>query len=323
MLLEMTAEMATVEPVEYVSRRSFLRKAAVSAKACLTWGTLGNSSSWGSTVPDDRTLRDRLWMWGHDAGSLTAEFGIGGKDSDIEPADALEYMGIPNICVVRFTGTPLPPFDDFVKQFANTKRFTWSIVDGAKNFTTEEKKRQALDLAAKHPNLVGLDLDDFFLSDGAPQSAGQEAHAHLTVAQLRELRQELVVEGRKLDLSMVVYSKQLKPMIKQHIDLVDAVYFWTWRASELINLEANFAKYRQIVPDKRTLLGIYMWNFGEKKTIPVALMEHQCRLALEWIKQGKIEGLIFHCTPLCGMKLEAVEWSRAWIARHADEIIGE
>ncbi len=64
-----------------------------------------------------------------------------------------------------------------------------------------------------------------------------------------------------------------------------------------------------------------MWDFGEKKTIPVSLMEHQCRLGLEWLKQGQIEGLIFHCTPLCGMKLEAVEWSRDWIARHANDVV--
>jgi hypothetical protein len=44
------------------------------------------------------------------------------------------------------------------------------------------------------------------------------------------------------------------------------------------------------------------------------MMEHQCRLGLEWLKRGEIEGLIFHCTPLCDMKLEAVEWARKWIA---------
>ena len=49
-------------------------------------------------------------------------------------------MGIPNVCMVRFTGTPLPPFDDYVKQFARAKRLTWSFVDGARNYTTERKK---------------------------------------------------------------------------------------------------------------------------------------------------------------------------------------
>ena len=136
------------------------------------------------------------------------------------------------------------------------------------------------------------------------------------------MRQELAAQGRPLDLSLVVYSNQLHPAIQKHVDLVDAVYFWTWRARDLENLEANFAAYRKIAPAKRTLLGIYMWDFGEKKPISLERMEQQCRFALQWLKEGKIEGLIFHCTPLCGMKLESVEWSKEWIARHADDAIG-
>ena len=302
----------------FLSRRSFLKDAAVMAGASLM---TGHPFSLGSIAPYDRTLRDRLWMWGHDAGSLSKGYGIGGKDTDITPAAALKYMGIPNVCMVRFTGTPLPPFDDYVKQFAQTKRLTWSFVDGAKNYTTEQKKRQALDLAAKTPNLVGLDMDDFFIGDAMPKTAGGEAPANLSVPQVEQVKNELVIQGRRLDLSMVVYTNQLNPAIKKHIDLVDQVYLWTWRARDLVNLEANFAAYRKIAPSKPTLLGIYMWDFGEKKTIPVELMEHQCRLALEWLKKGEIEGLIFHCTPLCGMKLEAVEWAKNWIARHADDVV--
>jgi hypothetical protein len=41
------------------------------------------------------------------------------------------------------------------------------------------------------------------------------------------------------------------------------------------------------------------------------------------INGGEIEGLIFHCTPLCDMHLEAVEWSKRWIARHADDVVGK
>lgn len=273
------------------------------------------------TPPYNRTLRDRLWMWGHDSGSLKSGYSIGEKGTDIEPAAALEYMGIPNVCMVRFTGTPLPPFDDYVKQFTHTRRLTWSIVDGAKNFTNEQKRQQALDLATRTPNLVGLDLDDFFIGDAIPKPGATEARANLAVAELEKVARERTVAGRRLDLSMVIYSNQLHPSIAQHVDLVDTVYFWTWKARDLVNLEANFAKYRQIAPQKPTLLGIYMWDFGEKKEIPIPLMEHQCRLALEWLKQGQIDGLIFHCTPLCGMKFEAVEWSRAWIAKHADTIV--
>ena len=33
------------------------------------------------------------------------------------------------------------------------------------------------------------------------------------------------------------------------------------------------------------------------------LMKHQLDCAYRWLKSGRIEGLIFHCTPLCDMGL--------------------
>ena len=34
------------------------------------------------------------------------------------------------------------------------------------------------------------------------------------------------------------------------------------------------------------------------------------------------QGMIFHCTPLCDIGLEAVDTARQWIAEHAEEQIG-
>lgn len=276
------------------------------------------ATSLGSGLPYDRTLRDRLWMWGHDAGSTKGQYNIP-DGGNILPADAIRTMGIPSVCMIRWRSMPEPPFDDYVKQFAKTKRLAWSIVDGARQ-PYAEKKRLAFELAGKMPNLVSVYLDDFFIGDATPK--GEEAAANLSVSDLQALRSELEAQQRRLDLSLVLYSNQLKPAIARHIRFCDVVSFWTWKATDLINLQRNFQAYRQIIPDKRTLLGIYMWDFGNSRPITLELMEHQCALGLQWLKEGKIEGLIFHCTPLCDMKLEAVEWSRAWIARHAEDVVG-
>lgn len=306
-----------------LTRRGFLAGATAAAGSAILTDAFGDgTAARGPALPYDRALRDRLWMWGHDAGSLTNTYGFGSRGGTILPGEAIRYMGIPNVCMVRFTGTPLPPFDDYVKQFAHARRLTWSFVDGDRRHTTEQKRQHALDLAAKLPNFSGLDMDDFFLEGEVAESKGTEANAHLRVEQVRQIRNELTVKGRKLDLSVVLYSNQLRPSIRGHLDLVDAVYFWTWRARDLENLEGNFAAYRKLAPARRTLLGIYMWDFGDKKPIPIPLMEHQCRLGLQWLQRGEIEGLIFHCTPLCDMKLEAVEWSKDWIAHHANETVG-
>ena len=65
-----------------------------------------------------------------------------------------------------------------------------------------------------------------------------------------------------------------------------------------------------------------MWDFGNAKPVTPELMRHQLEVALGLFKEGQIEGMIFHCTPLCDIGLEAVDTARQWIADHAEEQIG-
>lgn len=93
----------------------------------------------------------------------------------------------------------------------------------------------------------------------------------------------------------------------------------TWNFEELKDLQANFEKLKTMVPDQRILLGCYMWGFGTGKPIPIELLRHQSELGLQWLKQGRIEGMIFLATNVCDLDLEAVEWPRQWIAQVGDQ----
>ena len=253
-------------------------------------------------------LRDRLWMWGHGPGTTNGLYNIP-TGNNIDMADAIDYMGIPNICVIRWEGKPEPPFDEYIKQFKKTKRVVWSIVDGAPQ-DFNQKKTWGFELTEKMPNLTGLCCDDFFgIIPNLPQLQ--------TVEQLQALKKEVGNLKRKIDLSCVVYSTELQPERKGHLNSFDTIFFWTWHATDLVKLEENFTKYRQIVPDKPTLLGIYMWDFGNSKPVPIELMKLQLDFALKKFKEREIEGMIFHCTPLVDLGLEAVDYSRNWIAEHA------
>ena len=280
-------------------------------------------------IPYDNSVRDRLWMWGHDAGSLGSYIPEEEGGGRILPAAAIKTMGIPNVCMVPFTGTPRPEeYDGYARQFNDPaiKRLTWSFVHASKE-DTQAIKAAALRQAAKYGNFVGLDMDDFFrghLNASTTDRPVSIAPAALTPAQVVDVQKELDTtapkcRGRKLDLSIVWYTHQIHPAIKRHIDQVDVVYFWTWNANHLIDLEENFNAFRAICPDVRVRLGVYMWNFNNKAIIPIELMKHQLDLAYRWLKSGEVEGLIFHCTPLCDMNLEAVEYSRRWIDSHGDE----
>jgi hypothetical protein len=133
-------------------------------------------------------------------------------------------------------------------------------------------------------------------------------------------RRMQAIDGRKLDLAVVVYNRQIDPGIVPILKDVDSVLFWTWDSSDLKDLEANFRRLKELLPGKKVFLGCYLWDFcSPPHTISTDLMEHQCELGLKWLRAGEIEGMIFLGTNIMVKNLKAVEWTREWIARVGNE----
>lgn len=272
------------------------------------------------TVKYGPTIRERLWMWGHhpeftlakyDGKSICASAGSVDKPGS-DMAEACRFLGIPNCCVVLYNPKE-HPLNAFTPQFRDMGRVAWSIVDGGGG---ETKDRLATAYEAKRmlPNLDTLYLDDYFVkSMGLTKSA----------ADLAKVRDEIHARGFKL--ACVLYSDQdgLKPEFKESVDLCDEVSYWFWRAENLAKGEESIRACRRYVGEgKSLLLGVYMFDFGGgNKPIPRDVMLHQLDVALRLLRDGTVDGLIFHCTPMCNLGLEAVELSRQWIAEHGDERI--
>ena len=172
-------------------------------------------------------------------------------------------------------------------------------------------------------NLTGYYLDDFFRFGDQPgfdrNAETVPAPAALSLDEMKGLYRETVAYKHRLDLGIAVYTQQLCPAIKPATQYVDVVSLWIWNGSDIQRIEASFKKYRSLLPDKPTLLGVYMWDFGAKKELSTEAMARQLDFAYRLYKQGQIEGMIFHCTPLCNKGLAAVDYARRWIAKHADE----
>ena len=79
----------------------------------------------GST--EQSTARDKLWLWGHDAGAHNEGWGLP-RPSRITPSEAAVYLGIPNLIMVRYQGRPPLPFDQYALPFRALKRVVWSVV---------------------------------------------------------------------------------------------------------------------------------------------------------------------------------------------------
>jgi len=260
-------------------------------------------------------IRDRLWIWGHPAGAHNGSWNIH-QESRISPVEAAHYMGIRNMLMIKTGSGPMPPDLQYLVPFRSLKRVVWSIIAPVGSADRLEVE-PAIDVARRLPNLEGYMMDDFFnLEEGQTE----ETSGVLSTEELAELRRKLAASGREADLWVVLYDNQLHFPVADRLALCDKVNFWTWEAKNLENLESNFARFEELVPEpERRVLGCYMWDFGGTQSgaagpMPLALMEKQCELGRQWIEEGRLDGMVFLSTPICDLDLEAVEWSRQWIA---------
>lgn len=304
-----------------MERRDFVKQISALAGWSILSSTDSQSNAAEATYPAyENNLRDRLWMWGHDPGVYDGPKGVYNipLSAPMSMAEGIKSMGIPNVCVIR--GGTLD--EEYRKQFKDVKRVAWNL-SGGSNQSYYALKEYVFKLRDVMPNLIGYYLDDFFHIGGAPkvEKSGevQPAPASLSLNEMKKLHEETVAYKRRLDLAVVLYTHQLSASIKPVMQYVDVVSLWIWSGSDIQRIEANFQKYRSLVPDKPTLLGIYMWDFGGKKELSKDFMARQLDYAHRLYKEGRIEGLIFHCTPLCNKGLAAVDYARQWIARHGNE----
>ena len=119
----------------------------------------------------------------------------------------------------------------------------------------------------------------------------------------------------------VIYTRQIKDRAKAHLAEVDQICMWTWRPTDLKNLEANFVALERLAPEKQLFLGCYTYSFHESKPLPVKLMRRQVEQGYEWLKAGRIEGIIFLATANVDVGLEAVDWTREWIQANGDQAL--
>ncbi len=249
--------------------------------------------------------KDKFWIWGQEAGCHDT---YTGRHSTTTPVEGAQFLGIDNMIVVRYGGKPEPPFVDYGREMSHYKQLVWSIIGDASTGASVDLD-SFVELAGTRPNLVGGIMDDF-----CPRTTGE--NPLLVPQDIADMKRSMIVGGRELDLWVVLYAHELidGERLKPYIDNCDIINFWTWRAEELAALDENFSTLERLYPGKRKILGCYMFDYGDCKEMPVELMETQCESGLRWLKEGRIEGMVFLASCICDLNLPAVEWSRKFIA---------
>ncbi len=260
------------------------------------------------------TVRDRLWVF---ACAANSDYVHIRRRSVMTPVESALYLEVPNILVVQSSegeapyGRLNPPLAQYTIAMRPLKRVVWSVV-GSGGFTAPAETKEVLELAKTVPNFAGLMLDDFF----SGLKSGKRAV--LSVDELAQIRRQLKEIHRKLEIFATLYVGQLDLPLHDYWKLIDVLTLWTGSPAELAHLEANQKKLEKEVPQARKMLGCYLIDYDQKKGIPVDAMRLQCETGLRWLKQGRIEGMIFLGNTVMDLGFESVEWTRQWIRKVGD-----
>lgn len=233
----------------------------------------------------------------------------------MSPVEGALYLGVPNIYMNQANsgleaqiGRFEPPFGQYAIALRPFRRILWGLV-GSGGFTSTEERKEGLELILKTPNFVGAHMDDFFISKPTDKKA------ILTVDELRAIRQTLKSAGRPMEIYSTYYTSLLTLPLTEYLELLDGVTFWTWKPEDLVNLESNLAKVKEVAPRLKVILGCYLVDFTKKVSIPIPAMQQQCEFGLEALKQKRIEGMMFLSNGVMDVGFEAVEWTREWIQK--------
>src|SRR5262249_6918087 len=217
--------------------------------------------------------------------------------------------------MVRYKGRPPLPLDQYAVTLRTLRQAVWSV-GGAHGQTDVAERNHVLDLAAGNPNVTGIMVDDFFVDKPGPG----DGPALLPLHRFRARRDQLAAGRGRLDLWAVIYEHQLDPKLAPFLELLDMVSFWAWDATKVPGMKDSLGRLESMAPACRKVLGCYMWDYGSKKPMPLDLLEGQCEVGLELLRQGRIAGMIFLASCICDLGLEAVEWTRGWIAKVGDQL---
>ena len=312
-----------------IGRRRFLE--GVGSAALLAAGGCACPCGDRPLCAYDDELRDRCWLWGHETGQVDGpgnRWKLDAATAYYHMADAAKFMGLDNLNAIRWDKPP-KAFRDSLR---GLKRLTWPM-SGHKtevNFTYDALADWNFAVADEMPNVTGFDLDDFILASGpsvavdTPTGRRMVSPTRFPYAQLVEFRRRLDAYPRRLELRAVIYDELLDKRkdpqdLLPVLELVDSVTYWTWKAANLPKLPAYFRRYRALAPDKRTYLGVYLWDFGGHCEMSEEMMALQLKIGLELFRAGEIEGFVFLCSSICNRPYPAITYLRNWLARHGGE----
>ncbi len=261
-----------------------------------------------------KVVRDLLWVWATPERSTPGEHTLATFAAANAP-QRVALLGTPNV-VMAGAGIPNDDkqADAWTAEVAAAPRLVWEIMadgSGGPPFVYAKRTAQVRKLVDKYPQIEAVLLDD--MSTVAIDKGFKPEH-------IRQIRQSLDGKYAAVKLWGVLYTMSFnRPEIDQYVKELDVINLWVWHAKDIVDLEKHVAHCEKKYPDKPVMLGLYLYDYGPNRRMPLDLLKQQCEIALKLAHAGRIQGIVFLTI---NDDAEAIGWTADWIKRVGDEKIG-
>ena len=226
----------------------------------------------------DHFGRDNVWIWG---GPTPSWGGSMAKDAALKAA---KYFGFDNVMYVYG-----PLNEETMELHKGCGKLICSLGQNTRNQGAQvlgdvEEAEELSRLSLTYRNVKGGVIDDMICNYGPKY----DMKTYMGVYDA------LHKHNPELELYGVVYTYELDmPRARDIAMCIDRVILWTWDSSDLPALEMNVEKCREIFPDKKIMMGVFMFDYG-LKVFPNApeAMTYQLLKSKKLLQDGKIEDIV-------------------------------
>ena len=260
-------------------------------------------------------VRDLLWVWGN------PEMGQPGADSAGDyaaatPAKRAEILGTPNIVMA---GSGLPHDRELAAEWSDevshAPRLVWEIISDSHQehkppFEFRRRIAGIAPLVEEYPQIEAVMVDD--MTSVAASKGFEPEH-------LRSIKSLLAKHDLPLELWGVLYTMNFdKPTTDPLVQELDVINLWHWHGQDTADMEEHVSECEQRYPGKPIILGLYMYDYGSGRRMPLELHEKQCETALSLLRANRVSGLVFLSIT---NDEEVVDWTADWIEKVGNEEI--
>lgn len=164
-------------------------------------------------------------------------------------------------------------------------------------------------------------FDDFF--------RGSVDYRQVPIENLYEVRRRLHEDGpRPLAMWMVLYTadygldRKQNAALMPYLEPFDGIILWTWEEKDIVQFDEKYELFSEMAKDKRKMLGLYLFNFGESRQATAKAVLWQLERYSELLRQGAIEGIVLHTNTMADLDYEAYNVCVDWMDKHGDGEIG-